>query len=175
MVRERRGDDAGAARANRAGLVRKPDSLPLAFRLATVRSRMPGEDAGPDWRRALILAPDSIASRVGYAKWLLAQGRPDEAWRQAREVARRSPRTTDGWRVIADLARARGARLSEVIARERVFRSTRSAADLSAFLSAVEECPACATRFERLQPALERLAPAVFRELREKGALPTDR
>jgi tetratricopeptide (TPR) repeat protein len=172
-VRERRGDDAGAARAYRAGLVRRPDSLPLAFRLATVRSRMPGEDAGPDWKRALMLAPGSVASRIGYGRWLLARGRVAEAAVQAREAIRSSPRATDAWRLAAEIAASRGAGLAELLARERVFRLTREAGDLAALIAIARTRPDLAARFERLRPGLRRQAPQAFRQV--EGESPANR
>jgi tetratricopeptide (TPR) repeat protein len=165
MVEERRGDDRAALRIYREGVRLRPDSLPLAFRLATVRSRLAGENAEPDWRRALSLAPDSTSSRIGYARWLLAGGRASEAREQAREAVRRNPRLTDGWRLLAEVAAERAEALSELLARERAFRISQSAPDLEALLAAAGKCPACQERFARLRPGLRRLAPAAFRSV----------
>jgi tetratricopeptide (TPR) repeat protein len=170
MVEERRGDDAAAARVYRAGLRRRPDSLPLAFRLATVRSRMAGADAGPDWKRALILAPGSIASRIGYGRWLFGRGRVAEAAAQAREAIRRSPRATDAWRLSAEIAATRGAGLAELVGRERVFRLTRQSEDLSLLLAVARSHPELAARFESVRPGLTRLAPNAFRALETRSA-----
>jgi hypothetical protein len=44
------------------------------------------------WHRALTIGPGSLPARLGYAQWLAADGRPEEARRELREVLRRSPR-----------------------------------------------------------------------------------
>ena len=48
--------------------------------------------AGHAWHRALAIDPRSAATRVGYARWLAAVGRRDEALREARDILRRNPR-----------------------------------------------------------------------------------
>jgi predicted Zn-dependent protease len=134
---------------------------------------MPGEDAGPDWKRALMLAPGSVASRIGYGRWLLARGRVAEAAVQAREAIRSSPRATDAWRLAAEIAASRGAGLAELLARERVFRLTREAGDLAALIAIARTRPDLAARFERLRPGLRRQAPQAFRQV--EGESPANR
>jgi tetratricopeptide (TPR) repeat protein len=86
MVREARGDPGGAEEIYRKGLAQKPDSLPLANRLATVRSRLPWPEALEDWRRALALGPATPSVHADFASWLLRVGRTDEAVREARQA-----------------------------------------------------------------------------------------
>jgi tetratricopeptide (TPR) repeat protein len=91
-AREARGDRAGAEEAYRTGLRHKPNSLPLAFRMAELLTAERRPTAGHAWHRALAIDPGSPATRVGYARWLAAVGRRDEALREAREILRRTPR-----------------------------------------------------------------------------------
>jgi hypothetical protein len=44
------------------------------------------------WRRALAIEPGSLPSRLGFADWLAAEGRREEALAQVRETLRLSPR-----------------------------------------------------------------------------------
>jgi len=92
LAREGRGDRAGAEEAYRAGLRQKSNSLPLAFRMAELLTAERRPTAGHAWHRALAIDPTSAATRIGYARWLAAVGRRDEALREARAVLRRTPR-----------------------------------------------------------------------------------
>ena len=92
LAREGRGDRAGAEEAYRSGLRQKPKSLPLAFRMAELLTAGRRPTAGHAWHRALAIDPSSAATRIGYARWLAAVGRRDEALREARDVLRRTPR-----------------------------------------------------------------------------------
>jgi len=130
IVREARGNWRGAEAAYAEGLRKNPGSLPLAFRLALARSRLAPQEAEKDWRRAIAIGPDSVAPRLGYAGWLLARGRRDEARRQAREVLRRHPASLETLRFVADVNARAGLRFAEGLARERIFRITRSEEDL---------------------------------------------
>ena len=76
LVREARGNLAGAEEIYREGLARKADSLPLAYRLALMRSRLGWPAAVPDWKRALALGPETPAVHADYAKWLTPDGGP---------------------------------------------------------------------------------------------------
>src|SRR5260370_26862186 len=75
LVREARGDRAGAEEIYREGLARKKDSLPLAYRIALLRSRLGWPAALPDWKRALELGPETPAVHAEYARWLARMGR----------------------------------------------------------------------------------------------------
>jgi protein O-mannosyl-transferase len=92
LAREDRGDRAGAARAYRDGLRHNPQSLPLAYRAARLLAAEGNPAALHAWRRTLAIEPGSLPSRLGYAEWLLASGRRDEALSQLRETIRRGPR-----------------------------------------------------------------------------------
>ena len=92
LAREGRGDRAGAEEAYREGLRHKPKSLPLAFRMAELLTAERRPAAGHAWHRALAIDPSSAATHIGYARWLAAVGRRDEALREARDILRRTPR-----------------------------------------------------------------------------------
>jgi tetratricopeptide (TPR) repeat protein len=91
VAREEQGNLAGAEEAFRSGLRHNPQSLPLAYRMALRLSAEGRPAALYAWRRALAIEPVSLPSRLGYADWLLAAGRRDEALEQVREVLRLSP------------------------------------------------------------------------------------
>jgi tetratricopeptide (TPR) repeat protein len=91
LVREARGDVAGAEEVYRKGLAQKPDSLPLANRLATARSRLPWPEALEDWRRALALGPATPSVHADFASWLLRVGGTEEA-EEARRALLLEPR-----------------------------------------------------------------------------------
>ena len=92
MARELQGNLSGAERAYRDGIVKHPQSLPLAYRLALLLSAQQRTGAEHAWHRALAIEPASLASRLGYAEWLVRAGRVDQARSQLRELLRRSPR-----------------------------------------------------------------------------------
>jgi tetratricopeptide (TPR) repeat protein len=92
LVREERGDRAGAAEIYRRGLRHNPQSLPLAYRMALALSAERRPAALHAWRRALAIEPGSLPSRLGFADWLAAEGRREEALAQVRETLRLSPR-----------------------------------------------------------------------------------
>ena len=92
LAREERGDAAGAERAYREGLRHNPQSLPLAYRMALVLSAQRRPAALHAWRRALAIEPGSLPSRLGYADWLLSDGRRGEALAEVRETLRLAPR-----------------------------------------------------------------------------------
>jgi protein O-mannosyl-transferase len=157
VVLEMRGDLAGAERTFAEGLAKNPKSTPLAFRLAKIRSRLGRPSADADWRRAIALARDAASFHLGYAKWLVEQGRTAEARREAREVLRRRPRETAALAILADSSRAAGKRLSEGLAAERIFRATRSSADFDRLTAIAAEDPAYAKRFAAVGPELRKL------------------
>jgi tetratricopeptide (TPR) repeat protein len=156
-VREERGDLRGAEDALSKGLGQKPDSLPLAFHLALVRSTLDRASAEDDWRRALAISPGSVVSRLRFAAWLASHGRPAQARQQWREALRREPANLEALRALAESS-ARGALpLAAYLAREKVWRLTKTADDRAACESSARSCPACEIRWRRLsatwQPA----------------------
>ena len=92
VVREDRGNPAGAEDAYRQGLRHNPQSLPLAYRMALLYSAEKRPASLHAWRRALAIDPGSLPSRLGYADWLAAGGRREEAIAQVREALRLAPR-----------------------------------------------------------------------------------
>ena len=92
LAREERRDAAGAEQAYREGLRHNPQSLPLAYRMALILSAQKRPAALHAWRRTLAIEPGSLPSRLGYADWLLADGRPGEALAQVRETLLLAPR-----------------------------------------------------------------------------------
>ncbi len=92
LVAEDRGDRAAAEAAYRSGLRAFPESLPLAYRMALLLSAEGRPAALFAWRRALAIDPGSLPSRLGFADWLRAAGRREEARAQVAEVLRMAPR-----------------------------------------------------------------------------------
>ena len=92
LAREEQGNRAGAEEAYRTGLRHNPQSLPLAYRMALLLSAENRPAALYAWRRALAIEPGSLPARLGYSDWLLANGHPDDARREVREVLRLAPR-----------------------------------------------------------------------------------
>jgi len=177
VVREARGNWRGAEEAYAAGLKKAPRSLPLAYRLALAHSRLDPAAAEKDWRRALTLGASAAAVRLGYADWLLARGRRAEARREAREALRRSPAYLPALRFLAERSAEEDLRLAEGLAREKIFRITRSREDLQALQRTARKSPAYAERYRSVRPDLRRLAPWAFRALEARpeprGGSPT--
>ncbi len=164
QVREARGDARGAQEAYQLGLKQKSDSLPLAYRLALLRSRLRLPGTLQDWQRALALGPDAVSVRVDFASWLLSEGRTAESVHQAREALRRDAASLPALRLLAECAARQGLQFAEALAREKAFRVSRSAEDLAPLLRIARSNEAYAKRFARLRPALEKLSPRAFRE-----------
>jgi len=156
-VRELRGDRTGAERAYADGLAKNPKSTALAFRLATLRSRLHRPTAEADWRHAIALANGGATFRLGYAQWLFDQGRVGRARREAREVLRRRPRDVTALRLLADTSRRRGQRFAEGLAAEKIFRLTRSPADFDRLLSIAVKDPSYRSRFAAVEKSLRAL------------------
>jgi tetratricopeptide (TPR) repeat protein len=152
-VREARGNLAGAENAYEHGLQQKPDSLPLAFHLALLRTTLGRGTAEEGWLRAVSISPGSVSSRLQYAAWLAARGREGEARRQWREALRREPANLEALRALAESS-ARGVLpLSAYLARENLWRLTRAADDRAALDSSARSCSACELRWRRLRPS----------------------
>jgi protein O-mannosyl-transferase len=165
LVLEDEGKHAEAAAVYRRGLAKNPKSLPLSFRLAIVSSRLGDPRAGEEWTRALLVAPSSLMTRLGYAEWLWARGRRADADRELREVLRRAPRDEPALRAAANHDGERGFLLGEALATEKVFHETRSAADLARLVALARRLPDYGRRFDGLRGSLERRAPWAFRAL----------
>lgn len=158
-VRELAGNDAGAEKAFAEGLAKNPKSSPLAFRLAKLRSRLGRPTAEADWRRALTLSRGAAAIRIGYAQWLLEQGRVEEARRETREVLRQRPRDPAALAILANSNRSTGRFFAEGLAAEKIFRVTRSPEDFERLVRIASADPAYRERFNSIAPALRRLLP----------------
>ena len=156
-LREDRGDLAGAEEIYRRGLAHKKDSLPLAYRLALVRSRFPWPEALADWRRALELGPTVASVHGGFASWLARVGRTEEARHEAREAWRRDPGYLPAIHLLADLDARSGQFFAEALARERIFRLSRSTQDWESLRAAAGRSEAYAPRFARNEKTLAKL------------------
>lgn len=157
VVREVRGNLAGAERAFADGLEKNPKSTPLAFRLAKIRARLGRPSADADWRRAIALARGASAFRLGYAQFLIGEGRTSEARREAREVLRRRPHETAALAILSDSSERAGQLFSAGLAAEKIFRATRLPGDLDRLLRIAAADPAYRVRFGVLEPTLRRL------------------
>jgi tetratricopeptide (TPR) repeat protein len=157
FVRELRGNFTGAERAYSLGVKEHPKSTPLAFRLATVRSRLGRPSAEADWRRAISIARGASAFRLGFAQWLVEQGRGREARLQAREVLRRHPGEVAALRFLAGTSRDSGRLFAEGLAAEKIYRRTRSPGDLARLREIAAENPAYAARYRSVAGSLPRL------------------
>jgi tetratricopeptide (TPR) repeat protein len=158
LVREARGDLAGAEAIYREGLGRKADSLPLAYRLALMRSRLGWPAAVPDWKRAIALGPETPAVHADYAKWLARMGRWEEAAKEARETQRLEPRDQNSLRLLAERDRLSGFRFAEALAREKIYRLSHSAEDWKLLLAAAQASEPYGRRLAGLKNSLR--APA---------------
>lgn len=163
LLREARGNLRGAEEAYRRGLAQKPDSLPLAYRLALVRSQLHTAEALRDWRRALSLSSDSAAVRADFAGWLFHEGKAREGARQARQALRRDPACLPALRLLAERNARENRTFAEGLAREKVFRLSRSREDLALLLRAARKDASYGDRFRQLRPSLRKLAPRAFR------------
>lgn len=154
LVREARGDWKGAAEAYRIGLSKKAESLPLAYRLALVRSRLEEKDAAADWRRALAIGPESAVVRADFAAWLLRSGEEGKAAREAREALRRDPRNLTALSVLARRAAREGWTLAEGLAREKAYRVSRSEEDWRELVRLARESAEYGKRFAGVKELL---------------------
>ena len=162
LVYEAQARDPEALAAYRRGLARNPESLPLAFRAATVASRLGLPAAGRYWKRALTAHPESLPTRYGYARWLRERGDAGafrvELWR----ILSIAPRDAGALRIAAEEDEADGRLFGAALARERIFRGSRTGADLARLRAAAGRSAAYARRFARLRPQLARQAPWAF-------------
>jgi tetratricopeptide (TPR) repeat protein len=154
LAREARGNLAGAEEIYRQGLARKKDSLPLAYRLALVRSKHGWPAAQSDWKRALALGPETPSVHAGYAKWLSRVGHWEEAAKEARETLRLEPRDQDSLRLLAERDARSGRRFAEALAREKIYRLSHSAEDWALLQGAARMSEAYARRLEQLKGSL---------------------
>jgi tetratricopeptide (TPR) repeat protein len=157
QVREARGDSAGAEEIYRKGLAQKKESLPLAYRLAVVRSRLEWPAALADWRRALALGPSTPSVHADFASWLLRVGKTEDAAREARQALALEPRYLPALRLLAERDALSGRTFAEALAREKIFRISRSPEDWAALLRLAARSETYATRFARLEGSLAAL------------------
>ncbi len=75
---------------------------------------------------------------------------------------RRSPASLEALRFLADRNAEEGLRFAEGLARERIFRISRSREDLIPLLRLVAESPVYRERYNRLRATLQKLAPQAF-------------
>ncbi|HEY7114914.1 MAG TPA: hypothetical protein VIA45_18440 [Thermoanaerobaculia bacterium] len=168
LVCEAEGRDAEALATYRRGLLKNPDSLPLVFRASTVASRLGDPAAGRWWKRALAAHPESLPTRFGYTQWLRTRG--DEGFRvELWRILAAAPRDAGALRLAAEDGEARGHLFGAALARERIFRGSRTGADLRRLLAAADASPAYARRFDALRRRLEREAPWAFTSAAAKG------
>ena len=158
LVREARGDPAGAEEAYRKGLAQKKSSLPLAYRLAMARSRLPWPEALEDWRRALAAGPPTPSVHADFAGWLLRVGRTEDAAREARRALALNPSYLQPLCLLADRDALSGLGFAEALAREKIFRLSRLPQDWTLLSQAAEKSEAYARRFARLRRSLAPLA-----------------
>jgi tetratricopeptide (TPR) repeat protein len=158
LAREARGDLAGAEEIYRKGLAQKKDSLPLAYRLAMARSRLPWPEALEDWQRALALGPATPSVHGDFASWLLRVGKTEDAVREARVALLLEPWYLPALRLIADRDARSGLAMAEALAREKIFRLSRSQEDWALLLQASQKSDAYARRFAQLRKSLAPLA-----------------
>ncbi|HKA37069.1 MAG TPA: tetratricopeptide repeat protein [Thermoanaerobaculia bacterium] len=157
LLREARGNIAGAEQIYREGLEHKKLSLPLAYRLALARSRLPWPEADEDWKRALKLGGHLASVHEGYASWLASVGKVEEARREAREALARDGGYLPALCLAAELNERLDLPFAAALAREKVFRRSRSPADWEALVSSAAKSPEYANRFRRLEDSLREL------------------
>jgi tetratricopeptide (TPR) repeat protein len=153
QVRETLGHSKEALDAYRTGLKHCPESLPLAYRRALLSGKLGLPGAAAEWKRALEIGPDSSEVRTEYARWLWSSGRDAEAVSEARRVLQRDPAYLPAIRLLAERAQSRHLRLSEALARERVFRLSRRPEDLGELERAARADADYEKRFETLKLA----------------------
>lgn len=158
LVQEARGDLAGAEETYRKGLAQKKESLPLANRLALARSRLGWPAALPDWKKAVELGPVTPSVHADFAAWLARVGKWEEAAKEARQALRFDPGYQQALRVLAERDALSGRRLAEALAREKIYRLSRSPADWALLLRASEKSEGYARRFAQLRKSLAPLA-----------------
>jgi tetratricopeptide (TPR) repeat protein len=174
LVLEEQGRDREALETYRKGLAKNPTSLPLAFRVATVETRLSEASAGKSWRQALAAHPGSLPIRFGYANRLRAQGEGEASRRELRRILAAAPYDAPALRLLAEENAEAGRYFAAALAREKVFRATRASGDLLLLLDAASSDPAYRCRFAAARPRLERLAPWAFRYAESCGALSAD-
>ena len=167
LVLEDQGRDREALETYRKGLSKNPSSLPLAFRVATLESRLQNPSAGESWKRALAAHPGSLPTRLGYAEWLRARGDAESSRREVRRILQAAPRDAPALRLLAEENADAGRLFAAGLAREKAFRSTRSRADLLLLIDAARQDAAYEKRFDALRPGLMKLAPWAFRPAAE--------
>jgi tetratricopeptide (TPR) repeat protein len=159
LVYEARGDPAAAEETYRKGLTKKKDSLPLAYRLAMVRSRLPWPEALEDWRRALALGPSTPSVHADFAGWLMRSGKTEDAVREARHALLLDPGYLPPLRLLADRDARSGLAFAEGLAREKIFRLSRSPEDRALLERVAERSEAYARRFAQQKKSLALASP----------------
>ncbi|MEO8432745.1 MAG: tetratricopeptide repeat protein [Acidobacteriota bacterium] len=159
LVLEEAGRLREAADNDRRGLRKAPASLPLAYRLAVVSSRLGDAGAEEAWRRALVLGPASAAVHADYADWLLEGGREPEARREARAALKIDSGSQTAWRVLARAAGRRSSPFARALALERVALFSHDRADARALAEAAESAPGYRSRFERVESRVRKTRP----------------
>ncbi|MGE5278225.1 MAG: tetratricopeptide repeat protein, partial [Acidobacteriota bacterium] len=171
LVLEDQGKDREALETYRKGLAKNPRSLPLAFRVATLESRLADAAAGKSWKQALAAHPGSLPVRFGYARWLRSRGEGEASRRELRRILAVAPDDAPALRLLAEESAEGGRLFSAGLAREKAFRATRASGDLLLLLDAASSDPGYRRRFAALRPRLERVAPWAFRCAESCGAL----
>jgi predicted Zn-dependent protease len=125
-----------------------------------VRSRLPWPEALEDWRRALAIGPSNASVHADFAAWLLRVGKTEDAAREARRALSLDPRYLPALRLLAERDASSGRTFAEALAREKIFRLSRSPEDWAQLQRAARGSAAYSNRFARLKPSLEALTPA---------------
>jgi tetratricopeptide (TPR) repeat protein len=124
LVFEAQRKDREALEVYRKGLAKNPASLPLAFRVATLESRLADPLAGESWKRALKVHPASLSTRFGYAQWLRTRGDREGSLAQLRRILRAAPRDIAALRLLAEEQEEAGHFLAAALARKRASRAS---------------------------------------------------
>jgi tetratricopeptide (TPR) repeat protein len=162
LVLEATGKDAEALEVYRKGLAKNPASLPLAFRAATLASRLGDPRARAAWESALKGHPASLSARFGYAKWLEAQGDRAGSLRELRRILSAAPRDVAALRLQAEVNASAGRAFAAALSLERIFRATRLRSDLAPLREAARRDPAYERRWRALEPSFRKMAPWAF-------------
>ena len=90
----------------------------------------------------------------GFASWLAHAGKSEEALREARRALKIDPRSLPALRLIAEIDSQSDHLFAEALAREKIFRISRSRGDWDGLLRAAGRSTGYARRFVQLRESL---------------------